>query len=303
MTEAIGIGDESLTQETNPFGASSIQSTPVGIDKANFNVGNGFFDPATDALHTALGTVIGINRQVTVAPYTNTIGKPCYCFEGNYTQKYEVLDRRDNLTLANVNYLISGQLDESVVVLNLQALTATWDTKTGGAGITDAPVDYTLDPANRAITITSNTLANPTVVTTFKPHGRTTGDKILVSNSNSTPSLNGVQTVTVTGANTFTVPVNVTVAGTLGSFVLATTNAGGIGYLHITAYSGFTSVVNKIMHSPDDITYAALITFATNTAVGKERKTSAGLVDRYLSSQGTVSGAGSITLFEAFSRN
>lgn len=67
--------------------------------------------------------------------------------------------------------------------------------------------------------ITSNTLANPTVVTSVG-HGLTTGNSITIINSNSTPSINGVHTVTVLNADTFTIPVNVTVAGTAGSFVV-----------------------------------------------------------------------------------
>lgn len=64
----------------------------------------------------------------------------------------------------------------------------------------------------------TNTLANPTVVTSTD-HGLVTGERILVSGSNSTPALVGPYIVTVTGVNTFTVPVNVTVAGTAGTWI------------------------------------------------------------------------------------
>lgn len=67
---------------------------------------------------------------------------------------------------------------------------------------------------NRAA-ITAISQANPTEVT-VAAHGLTTGDVVAIEGSNSTPSLDGVHKVTVTGANTFTVPVNVTVAGTAG---------------------------------------------------------------------------------------
>lgn len=61
------------------------------------------------------------------------------------------------------------------------------------------------------------TAANPTVVTSAT-HGLVTGDQILITGSNSTPSIDGLRTVTVTGASTFTVNVNVTVAGTKLSY-------------------------------------------------------------------------------------
>src|SRR5271165_1444406 len=72
-------------------------------------------------------------------------------------------------------------------------------------------------------TITANSAANPTVVTSAN-HGLTSGEAILIAGTNSTPALTGPYTVTVTGTNTFTVPVNVTVAGTSGTWatVLAT---------------------------------------------------------------------------------
>ena len=68
-------------------------------------------------------------------------------------------------------------------------------------------------------TITGNTVANPTVITTLLPHGLTTGNTVYIVQSNSTPSINGAQVVTVTGANTFTIAVNVTTAGTTGEFL------------------------------------------------------------------------------------
>lgn len=58
-------------------------------------------------------------------------------------------------------------------------------------------------------------VANPTVLT-VRGHGRQTGDVVTISGSNSTPSIDGQQTVAVIDADHFTVPVNVTTAGTAG---------------------------------------------------------------------------------------
>lgn len=68
--------------------------------------------------------------------------------------------------------------------------------------------------------ITGNTVANPTIVTSVA-HGLATNDVVYFVNSNSTPSLNGSKVVTVTGVDTFTVPVDVTVAGTTGEWMNA----------------------------------------------------------------------------------
>jgi hypothetical protein len=95
----------------------------------------------------------------------------------------------------------------------------------------------------------------------------------------------------------------VTTPGTGGSFVRSNSRNGGAGYLEVSAYSGFTSVVVKIRSSPDDVTYADLITFTTVTAApAAERIAVAGTVDRYLCVTGTVTGSGSITPFVGFAR-
>lgn len=67
-----------------------------------------------------------------------------------------------------------------------------------------------------SIAITAISVANPTIVTA-PAHGLTSGASVAIAGSNSTPSLNGPQTVTVVDANNFSVPVNVTIAGTTGS--------------------------------------------------------------------------------------
>ena len=72
--------------------------------------------------------------------------------------------------------------------------------------------------------ITSSSVANPTVITATAHH-LTTGESIVIfSHTGSTPSINGTRVVTVTGANTFTIPLNVTVAGTGGLFVPVVTS-------------------------------------------------------------------------------
>ena len=80
--------------------------------------------------------------------------------------------------------------------------------------------------------IVSSSVANPTVVTTTGPHGLVTGQQVVIAgHSGSTPTINGTRTVTVTGASTFTIPVNVTVGGTggttstVGRYVLCYFNA------------------------------------------------------------------------------
>ena len=62
-------------------------------------------------------------------------------------------------------------------------------------------------------TITAISAANPTVITSTA-HGLVNGDEIVISSSNSTPSIDGKYEITVVSANSFSIPINVTIAGT-----------------------------------------------------------------------------------------
>lgn len=70
--------------------------------------------------------------------------------------------------------------------------------------------------------ISTATVANPTSITSIG-HGLQTGDTIVISGSNSTPTIDGERVVTRTGRDTFTIPVEVTVAGTAGSYAKVVT--------------------------------------------------------------------------------
>lgn len=79
------------------------------------------------------------------------------------------------------------------------------------------------------VDVTANSLANPTVVTVASAHGKTSGDtfNVRIAGSNSTPSIDGSHVATATGATTFTIPVNVTVAGTAGECIVDRANSTG----------------------------------------------------------------------------
>lgn len=67
-------------------------------------------------------------------------------------------------------------------------------------------------------TITVISAASPTQITTSAAHGLTTGDLVVLTGTNSTPSLDGyVFPVTVNAANTFLIQAEVTIAGSAGT--------------------------------------------------------------------------------------
>lgn len=71
-------------------------------------------------------------------------------------------------------------------------------------------------PITPDLFITGNTVANPTVVTTSSNHNLGSTDTAVIAFSNSTPNINGQFTITNLTATTFSIPVNVTIAGTSG---------------------------------------------------------------------------------------
>jgi hypothetical protein len=290
---------ESLLEESDGLGDAIEAKLPTGLQKVTLSQGGAFFDDTANRTHDALKALPQTSRLVAFAFAGNVIGRIFVGVQGVFGIAYEVLGQVAALTKANAAYQANGLLDRGVILQHWVAKTISWNTKTDGQS-----VDYTQNTAQLVIPITSNTAANPSVVTTPVPHGLTSGDIILISGvATSSPTINGERTVTVISPTQFSVPVNVTTPGTGGSFVRSNSRNGGAGYLEVSAYSGFTSVVVKIRSSPDDVTYADLITFTTVTAApAAERIAVAGTVDRYLCVTGTVTGSGSITPFVGFAR-
>lgn len=286
-----GLGDE--WEEHSPVGQSRIVVTQDGA----------FFDTSALNSHAALSgsvpsTPQSTQRVISLGFAGNTAGAPFEGMEGAYSHKYAVVAARAELQKANVEYTISGRRDAGVVIQPLEAKTADWNTET-------APVDHVDDPAARSVGIASSSIANPSVITTTKPHRLTNGQKVVITgHSGSSPTINGEHVATVTGTTTFTIPVNVTTGGTGGTLVPSNTLAGGVGYQHVTAFTGFSGFVGKLRDSADDITYADLITFDNVTsAPNAQRKTVAGTIERFVAFDGNGTGTGSITVLCGLSRS
>ncbi len=82
--------------------------------------------------------------------------------------------------------------------------------------------------------IVSSSAENPTVITTATPHGLTTGDLVTIDGNTSVTSSTYV--ATVTAATTFTIPVEVTTAGTEGTVTkfVAGTDADALRFSETT---------------------------------------------------------------------
>ncbi len=293
-----------LTEENSGLGTAYEAYSPVGKYGADLTQTGGFFDTSTNASHDAMKTTGSTPQSTPRVGCFGIMGQivnaVVYGIAGLFSIDYEVLAEDSKLTKANAAYLMAGQVERGIIVQPLAAKTIDWDTDT-----LNTETDYILDPSQYAVAITSNSAANPTVVTTPQPHGLTSADIIYISGeSGSTPTINGQRVATVTGANTFTVPVSASPGGTGGSFIRANSSGGASGYQQVTAFSGFTGYVGKLRDSPDNVTYADLLTFANVTsAPNAQRVTVAGVVDRYVSHDGDITGSGSVTVFSGVARS
>lgn len=290
---------EAVQEPSDGLGDTWDAFTPTGKKRATLTQDGAFFDDATAGMHEALNSSQATSRVLAFAFAGNAIGRPFIGLQGAYGMSYGVVGDNGLLTKANVEYRVSGQLDQGVIVQAHEAKTVDWNTEASDQ------VDYTTDPSQRVVPITSSSVANPSVITCPVPHGLTNGQTVLIAgHTGATPDINGERVATVIDETTFSIPVNVTVGGTGGTLVRANSLNGGVGYQQVSALSGFTGYVGKVRDSPDDITYADLITFANVTAApAAERATVAGTVDRYLAFDGNVTGTGSVTVFAGFARS
>lgn len=83
---------------------------------------------------------------------------------------------------------------------------------------------------------------------------------------------------------------------------IATSAAGGIAHLHVTAFSGLTNAVVTVEDSANNSVFATIGTFTTATGVTAQRLTIAGTVRRYVRATVAVTGTGSVTYAVAFAR-
>lgn len=191
---------------------TEILTTPDRVRITNTNEGS-----ATDATAQTSGFTISVvtqgvgedvtNRQILISSVVSTAQAV------DLTSKSLIRVVNHNSSEIVYGYYLSGALSVPGQMLF------------EGKSLNDNPVyflvsdsatgsSFSPDLSPGPITITAFSVANPTQATTSAPHGLTNGDKIIIVGSTTTPDVDGVQTVSVTGASTFTIPFNVTIGGT-----------------------------------------------------------------------------------------
>jgi hypothetical protein len=78
-------------------------------------------------------------------------------------------------------------------------------------------LDYLKSRGNNVATVSTSSVASPTVITTSDVHTFLVGDTVTIAGHTSTPTVNGSWVISNVTDTSFTVPVAVTVAGTGGT--------------------------------------------------------------------------------------
>ncbi len=147
-------------------------------------------------------------------------------------------------------------------------------------------VDFRFDPSQPILTITGNTKAVTSEVTTSVNHGYTTGDTVHITSSNSTVSINGDWVITVTAANKFTILVDTSggaSAGTAGFVEKTSLRLGCILTAFLFSIGSGTNYKLQAQHSADNgvvDTYANITGVVTSslTAAAAESRVRSGAV-------------------------
>jgi hypothetical protein len=281
---------EAILQSTLVLGSEWETFASVDVKRGALSQ-SGFYDDAAGSVNEALTGMPGASRVFVYCLESNTIGNQFIGYGGVIQGKYERVAALEKLHVANALYSPSGPIEQGQI---LHARTE----ETAAGNTHGTSVDNASDVHGTVYAITSNSIANPTIVTCPNPHGLVNGDVIEISGvTGSTPTINGERTVTRIDDLTFSVPVNVTVAGTGGTFKKAKTTNGGAGFISCSALAlgGYTDLSVKIQHSVDNAVWVDLVTFTPITAIrGAERVAVAPgtTVNRYLSAIWAFTGAG-----------
>lgn len=279
---------EELTEEARPFGGTFDANKGVGVGKIQLEAAGGIYDDRQVGMLAALQEQ-GTSRQLVAYGTAGTDpGADATMLNGPLVAKWKRMLDKGGLTKAHAEYAMdAAEYMRGRVLHGFDAETTDGDTES--ASVDEA--DYAT-----SIAILFSSVDDPTEITTDDPHGLAAGDVILISgHTGSTPSINGTHTIGfVSGADTFTIPVNVTVPGA-GGTAKKIGAASGTADLHVPALTldGHTGLVVRVLGSEDDITFASLVSFTAVTVAGSsERKAISTAIPRYTAIDWDFTGSG-----------
>ena len=126
-TEIGGLDPESITEPSHTLGDTWHECTPVGLKKAMLSQ-NGFYDDESGGINAATAELQNVSRVVSIAHEGNTIGKRFLGYAGAFSAKYSRVIQIGKLHKANVNYSVTGEHEQGVILQDFEAKTVDWDT-------------------------------------------------------------------------------------------------------------------------------------------------------------------------------
>lgn len=199
----LGAGDTNrIEQERKDFGRTDYADREFEV---NLSEGNFF------------GTVLKLS-SVTGIAIGDVIAQEQFLTTFEFNMLLKKLDLDPGINDTNYFSLLEAQAGDNLRT-NLVALANKLDADTGVSA-----TDYFDTIDSKAGTITSISVAGPTVITTSVAHELADGRYVTITGSNSSPTINDTWLATVTGASTFTVDEEVISAGTSGTYVTADTD-------------------------------------------------------------------------------
>ncbi len=197
----------------------------VGLVKYNYYenlkiVGGVDLQTALIALATRLNIEPNlIYRSDTVSIVSNSIANPTIITLATpHTLGIAGTVRKIRIS-GNVGSIPSINGDFDVIVVNSTQLSLDLNVTTGGTGGSFTTLDdYLTAISNKSGSITNIKASNPSIITA-PDHGMVSDRYIQISGTDSDPLADGNYTVTILDPNSFSIPLNVLIAGTTGSFI------------------------------------------------------------------------------------
>ena len=300
-TESYGLDEnvEQIVEETRGLGASSEDWKAAGVARVTLEAAPGLYTDAVFKQLAAYEQNQSTRKLVGYGLEGGALGAPVTMIDGAFAGIWKRMAKKEGLTLAGASFVISGQhygpgaqdATGGARILGIK-------TSRSGDGDTESASLDQADHAPVQSIVDSNADDSVQVVA----HGLITGDTVLIAGHDSTPSIDGDQTITVVDVDNFSVDgIDITVGGTAAGTIKKTSSTGVIVDLHIPALDlgGGTNVVVLVKDSADDAAWSTIATFAaaTSEAAGtSERITVAGHIERYLSITWTFTGGAAQTV-------
>jgi len=209
-----------LSEQNADFIAVNTGAPSNVIDITNFNVGSATDATSGNSGFTVTTTQQGRGEDVTTHQVllSNSVS-PAQAVDQTARSLVHIINRNPNESI--YAFYLSGSTDvpgkillESRTLNNTPFYILANDTNTGSSFNPDISPDTV---------ISTISMANPTVITTSTPHGLLNQNQVVITNSNSTPSVDGLYTITYISPTSFSIPVNVTVSGNQGALKNAAT--------------------------------------------------------------------------------